>query len=51
MIRNVNLEVLVILAILFLLFGTTRLRDIGSNLSAGVRSFRKGLQQDEESKS
>ena len=51
MFRGINLgSLLVILAIILLLFGTKRLRDVGSDLAVAIRSFRKGLQDDEENK-
>lgn len=40
---------LVVLAVVVLLFGTKKLRNVGSDLGAAVRSFRKGLQEGDES--
>lgn len=37
-----------ILLIVALLFGTKRLREIGSDLAIAVKNFRKGLQEGEE---
>lgn len=41
-------SLLLILAIVVILFGTKRLREIGNDLGAAVRSFRKGLEEDKE---
>ncbi len=43
-------SLLLIAFIVALLFGTKRLREIGSDLGAAMRSFRKGLQEPEEEK-
>lgn len=43
-------SLLLVFLIIVVLFGTKRLRDIGSDLGAAVRSFRKGLQEEEETK-
>jgi len=40
-------SLLLILIIAMLLFGTKRLRNIGEDLGAAVKSFRKGLQEDD----
>jgi sec-independent protein translocase protein TatA len=37
---------LIIFLILMMVFGTQRLRTIGSDLAVAIRSFRKGLQED-----
>jgi sec-independent protein translocase protein TatA len=37
------LELLIILAIVVVLFGTTRIGDIGKGLGRGIREFRKEL--------
>ncbi len=42
-------SLLLILLIVAILFGTKRLRNMGEDLGAAVKSFRKGM-QDEESK-
>ena len=48
MFRGLNLSSLIILlAIVVLLFGTKRLRTIGSDLAVAVRSFRKGLLEED----
>ncbi len=36
-------SILIVLAIVLLLFGTKRLRHIGSDLGAALKSFRKGM--------
>ena len=43
-------SLLLILCIVMVLFGTKRLRDMGSDLGAAVRSFRKGLLDDDSEK-
>ncbi len=49
MFRNFG-SLLLVFLILMLVFGTKRIRDIGSDLGVAIRSFRKGLQEDEENK-
>ena len=39
-------SLLMIFLILMMVFGTHRLRDIGNDLAVAIRSFRKGLQED-----
>jgi sec-independent protein translocase protein TatA len=44
-------QILIVLLIVLLLFGTKRLRNIGSDLGASIKGFRKGMsepQDDEE---
>lgn len=42
-----NLPTLIILFLmLMMIFGTSRLRDVGTDLAAAIKSFRKGLQDD-----
>lgn len=49
MFRGINLgSMLVLLAIIMLLFGTKRLRDVGSDLAIAIRSFRKGLLEEDK---
>jgi len=36
---------LVVLLVVVLLFGTKKLRNVGGDLGAAIRSFRKGLQE------
>lgn len=40
-------QLLIILAIVVLVFGTKRLRNIGGDLGGAIKSFRKGLSEDE----
>jgi sec-independent protein translocase protein TatA len=40
-------QLLIVLAIVITIFGATRLRGLGSDLGTAVRSFRRGLQDDE----
>ncbi len=40
-------QLLILLVIVMLLFGTKRLRNIGSDLGSALRGFRKGLSDDE----
>lgn len=39
-------SLLLMFLIVVVLFGTKRLRDIGNDLGAAVKNFRKGLQED-----
>lgn len=41
-------ELLVILAIVVLLFGTTKLKSLGSDLGSAIKGFRNALGSDEE---
>lgn len=41
-------SLLIILIVAVLLFGTKRIRNIGEDLGAALKSFRKGLQGDEQ---
>lgn len=43
-------SLLVILVIVVLLFGTKRLRHIGEDLGIAIKNFRKGMQDDEQTK-
>ncbi|MBB71728.1 MAG: twin-arginine translocase TatA/TatE family subunit [Legionellales bacterium] len=40
-------SLIVILVIVVLLFGTKRLRSLGKDLGIGVKSFKKGLHDDD----
>jgi sec-independent protein translocase protein TatA len=40
-------ELIFILLIIVLLFGATRLPQLGRGLGEGIRNFRKGLRQDD----
>lgn len=46
-IRNL-LPLIIIFLIVMMVFGTARLREVGNDLSAAIRNFRKGLQEDDE---
>ena len=39
-------SLLLIFLLVLLLFGTKRLREIGHDLGEGIRSFRKGMQEE-----
>jgi sec-independent protein translocase protein TatA len=41
-------ELLIVLAIVVVLFGATRLGDIGKGLGRGIKEFRKELREGEE---
>lgn len=41
-------ELLIVLAIVALLFGTKKLRNIGTDLGAAIKSFRKATAEGEE---
>ncbi len=43
-------ELLIILAIVVVLFGATRIGDIGKGIGRGIREFRSELKDDEEGK-
>lgn len=50
--RGLNFgSLFLLLLIVLVLFGTKRLRDMGSDLGAAVKNFRKGLQEENESDS
>ena len=40
-------ELLIILAIVVMLFGTSRLRNIGSDLGSAIKGFRNSMSKDE----
>ena len=42
-------ELLIILVIVGLIFGTSKLRNMGSDLGGEVKGFKKGLKEDEPS--
>jgi sec-independent protein translocase protein TatA len=44
------LSLLLILLIFLVLFGTKRLRNIGSDLGAAIKNFRAGLEESESEK-
>ncbi len=41
-------ELLILLAIVLLIFGTKRLRNIGEDLGGAVKGFKKGMQEQED---
>ena len=43
-------SLLIIFFILMMVFGTHKLRSVGNDLAVAIRSFRKGLQEDDENK-
>ena len=43
-------SLLIIFLMLMMVFGTHRLRTIGNDLAVAIRSFRKGLQEDDDNK-
>jgi sec-independent protein translocase protein TatA len=43
-------SLVLILLIVVVLFGTKRLREIGADLGAAVKSFRKGMSEQDEEK-
>ena len=43
-------QLLILLVIVMLVFGTKRLRNIGSDLGSAVRGFRKGIEDEPEDK-
>lgn len=42
-------ELLVVLAIVILLFGTKKLRNMGSDVGGSIKSFRKALKDEDKS--
>jgi sec-independent protein translocase protein TatA len=43
-------ELLVILLLLVIIFGASRLSDLGKGLGEGIRNFKKGMKGDEDEK-
>ena len=43
-------QLLILLVIVALVFGTKRLRNIGSDLGSAVKGFRKGIEEEPEDK-
>lgn len=41
-------QILVVLLIVLLIFGTKRIRHLGSDLGGAIRDFRKGINDDED---
>ena len=49
MLRNLSLwHLLILLVVVFLIFGVRRLPEIGSGLGKGLREFKKGIKDDAE---
>lgn len=44
-------QLLIILAIVLLLFGTKRLRNLGGDVGGAIKGFKKAMDDDEEKKS
>jgi sec-independent protein translocase protein TatA len=42
-------QLLIVLAIVIMLFGTKRLRNIGGDLGSAIKGFRKSMQADDDS--
>lgn len=43
-------QILIVLLIVLLVFGTKKLRNVGSDLGSAIRGFRKGMSEDETPK-
>jgi len=43
-------QLLILLVIVMLVFGTKRLRNIGSDLGSAIKGFRKGVEEEPEEK-
>ncbi len=41
-------ELLIVLVIVLLIFGASRLTEVGSSLGKGIREFRKAVREDED---
>jgi sec-independent protein translocase protein TatA len=41
-------QILIVLLIVLLLFGTKRLRNVGSDLGAAIKGFRKGMNEPQD---
>ncbi len=41
-------QILILLVIVILVFGTKRLRTLGSDLGSAIRDFRKGMKEEDE---
>ncbi len=44
------LQLLLILLIVLALFGTNKLKSLGSDLGSAIKNFRKAMQEDEDKK-
>jgi len=50
-IRGISIgSLLVVLAIILIIFGTKRLRNMGEDLGGALKGFRKGMKEGEEEK-
>lgn len=50
MLRNLSLwHLLILLVVVFLIFGVRRLPELGSGLGKGIREFKKGIKDDKTS--
>jgi len=48
MLRNLSLwHLLILLVVVFLIFGVRRLPELGSGLGKGIREFKKGIKDEE----
>lgn len=45
--RNIG-SLLVLLVLFMMIFGTAKLQNIGTDLAAAIKNFKKGLQDEEE---
>lgn len=43
-------QLIILLVIILLLFGTKRIRNIGSDLGSAIKGFRKGMSEDDKDK-
>ncbi len=41
-------QILIVLAIIILLFGTSKLRNVGSDLGSALKGFKKAMQDDDK---
>lgn len=49
MLQNISVtQLIILLAIVLLVFGTKRLRNLGGDLGTAIRGFRKGLNEEDE---
>lgn len=44
-------KLLIVLAIIIVIFGTKRLKNVGNDLGAAIKSFRSAIREDEEKES
>lgn len=45
-----TLHIILLLVVVVLLFGTSKLRNLGSDLGGAIKSFKKGMEGDEPAK-